>query len=106
MATSNGSTYVSVKVIYLNVFYTSVVLILPLLIVLTLNARLIRSLHASKRRLRLNSLQPYDGHSEANITVVMVVIVIELVLCHTPDRVLQVNYTPCVSKKRPTSDLL
>ena len=78
------------QVIYLNVFYTSVVLILPLVLVLTLNVRLIRSLQESKRRLRHNSLQQYDGHSETNITVVMVAIVIELVLCHTPDRVLQV----------------
>ena len=79
------------QVIYLNVFYTSIVLILPLLVVLTLNVQVIKSLQASKRRLRLSSLQPYDGRSETNITLVMIAIVIELLLCHTPDRVLQVN---------------
>jgi len=79
------------QVIYLNVFYTSVVLILPLIVVLTLNARVVQSLQESKRRLRHNSLHHYDGHSETNITIVMVAIVIELVLCHTPDRVLQVD---------------
>jgi len=73
------------------VFYTSVVLILPLVIVLTLNVLLIRALQESKRRLRLSSLERYDGRSETNITIVMVAIVIELVLCHTPDRVLQVS---------------
>ena len=72
-------------------FYTSVVLILPLVIVLTLNVLLIRALQESKRRLRLSSLERYDGRSETNITIVMVAIVIELVLCHTPDRVLQVK---------------
>ena len=78
------------QVIYLNVFYTSVVLILPLVLVLTLNVCVIRALQESKRRLRLSSLEHYDGRSETNITVVMVAIVLELVLCHTPDRVLQV----------------
>ena len=86
-----GACVCTVQVIYLNVFYTSVVLIMPLVLVLTLNVRLIRSLQESGRRLRHNSLQQYDGHSETNITVVMVAIVIELVLCHTPDRVLQVG---------------
>jgi len=81
-----------VQIIYLNVFYMSVVLILPLVLVLTFNVRLIQSLHESKRRLRLNSLEHYEGHSETNITVVMVAIVIELLLCHTPDRILQVNW--------------
>ena len=79
------------QVIYLNVFYTSIVLILPLILVLTLNVLLIRTLQESKRRLRLNSLEHYEGRSETNITVVMVAIVIELVLCHTPDRILQVR---------------
>ena len=79
-----------VQVIYLNVFYTAVVLILPLVVVLTLNVLLIRTLQESKRRLRLSSLEHYDGRSETNITIVMVAIVLELVLCHTPDRVLQV----------------
>jgi len=79
------------QVIYLNVFYTSIVLILPLILVLTLNVLLIRTLQESKRRLRHSSLEHYEGRSETNITIVMVAIVIELVLCHTPDRILQVT---------------
>jgi len=83
--------FVLVQVIYLNVFYTSVVLILPLVMVFTLNVLLIRTLQESKRRICRMSLQPYEGRSETNITIVMVAIVIELLLCHTPDRVLQVK---------------
>jgi len=79
------------QVIYMSTFYTSVVLILPLVLVLTLNVLLIRALQESKRRLRHSSLEHYEGRPEANITIVMVAIIIELLLCHTPDRILQVK---------------
>ena len=72
-------------------FYTSFILILPLVLVSTLNVLVIRSLQQSKHRIRLNSLDTYEGRSEKNITIVMITIVIVLVFCHTPDRVLQVK---------------
>jgi len=87
------------QVIYLNVFYTSFILILPLVLVSTLNVLVIRSLQQSKHRLRLNSLDTYEGRSERNITIVMITIVIELVLCHTPDRVVQVKLSPICTKQ-------
>ena len=83
--------FVLVQVIYLNAFYTSVVLILPLVVVFTLNVLLIRTLQESRRRIRRISLGYYEGRSESNITIVMIAIIIELLLCHTPDRVLQVK---------------
>jgi len=84
------------------VFYTSFILILPLVLVSTLNVLVIRSLQQSKHRLRLNSLETYEGRSETNITIVMITIVIVLVLCHTPDRVLQVKLSYTVGMLHAT----
>jgi len=71
-------------------FYTSIVLVLPLVIIVVLNSSLVRTLRASKRRMKRNSLG-YSGQSEGDITVIMVVIVVALVICHTPDRIVEVR---------------
>jgi hypothetical protein len=77
------------QMVYFNVLYTSLVLVLPLLLLVALNATVVRHLQKSKRHMMRNSLS-YEGQSEDDVTVVMVVIVLELVVCHTPDRILQV----------------
>ena len=69
--------------------YTMVVLILPLILLVGLNVRLIQELQGAKHRLRSYSKE-YSGVNEDNITIVMVVIVLTLVFCHTPDRILQI----------------
>lgn len=77
------------EVVYLNAFYTSVVLVLPILLLVGFNIPLLRQLQASKREMIRNSLS-YSGHQENNITVVMVIIILEMIVCHSPDRVVQI----------------
>ena len=73
------------------IVYTSLVLVLPLLLLVALNAAVVRNLQQSKRHMKRNSLS-YEGQSEVDVTVVMVVIVLELIVCHTPDRIIQVSH--------------
>lgn len=77
------------EVVYLNAFYTSLILILPLLLLVGFNIPLLHQLQASKRKMIRNSLW-YSGQQENNITVVMVIIILEMITCHTPDRVVQI----------------
>lgn len=72
--------------VYLNGIYTSVVLVLPLVLLVGFNVPLMRQMQRSKRRMKQNSLS-YSGRQENSITVVMVVIIVELIVCHAPDRI-------------------
>jgi hypothetical protein len=76
-------------ILYLNVFYTAVLLIFPLFVLVVLNAIIIRQLQISKDNMKHNSLH-YIGSQEKNITVVIIVIIMIVLLCHTPDRILTV----------------
>lgn len=78
-------------IVYFNVFYTLIVLILPLLLLVGFNAQLVRKLQASKRHMiELSGSNNYLGLQEKNAIVVLVVIVVVLVVCHTPDRIVTV----------------
>lgn len=71
--------------IYLNGIYTSLVLFLPLVLLVGFSVPLIRQMQRSKRRMKRNSLS-YRGRQENSITMVMIVIIAELIVCHATDR--------------------
>ena len=101
--TENNTTYVTVNdshtigestlfgKIYTNALFTIIVLVLPLLLLLIVNSKLISELQNMRKRIsRASGYNPdknIDG--EKNITMVMVIIIVVLLVCHTPDRVAQ-----------------
>lgn len=74
---------------YLNGFYMPFVSVLPLVLLIGFNVPLIRQIQKTKRRMKRDSLS-YSGRQETNITIVMIVIILELIIFHTPDRIVQV----------------
>lgn len=89
---------------YLNVFYAPVVSVLPLVLLVGFNVPLIRQMQKTKLRMKRNSLS-YSGRQENNITIVMIVIILELIVFHTPDRIVHVvrstEHTSDTSVKAP-----
>ena len=88
------------ELVYFNIFYTVLIVIVPLIIVVvlyTIIVRKIRRLRVKKERDSVTRL----GSQERNITLVALIVVIELVLCHALDRVLAIikyihpNQTNC-----------
>ena len=87
--------------VYFNALYTSLVLILPLVLLVGLDVLLIRQLRISGRRMALNTLGGtaataggggnrsggYSGQ-DRNITVVMLIVIFAVLVCHAPDRVI------------------
>ena len=70
--------------VYTTGLYTVIVLLLPLIVLVILNGKLILELKKmSKRR---DSIQD-QRRSEENITLVMIVIIIVFIVCNTPDRI-------------------
>lgn len=102
VATAIGEQSVFGKV-YTNAIYTVVVLLLPLLLLLVLNTRIIREIrHLNERQAAITygrtvggvAVQAANGGGadrDENMTKVMVVIVFAFLVCHTPDRILQVG---------------
>lgn len=79
-------------VVYTNALYSFLVLLLPLVIIAVLNFRIIREVR-NRPVLPSSGGQGRGGDSrtlENNITFVMLVIVFEFLISHTPDRVWQV----------------
>lgn len=76
-------------VVYTNALYSFLVLLLPLVIIAVLNVRIIREVR--NRAVLPSSGRGGDSRAlENNITFVMLVIVFEFLISHTPDRVWQV----------------
>ena len=75
--------------VYTNGLYSVLVLLIPFVLLLILNVQLIRELRASRQRMRRNSISPPEQHDE-NITFVMIIIIIVFLICHTPDRIIQI----------------
>ena len=75
---------------YTNIF-SAVVLLLPMLIVIIMNVGLIRELRRMrKQRKRLSTMSPPRGSSsDSNITLVMCIIIVIFIVCHTPDAISQ-----------------
>ena len=75
-------------IIYTNVFYTTLVIILPLILLIFMNVSLIRELKKVRhQRKQMNVHVPQP--SDQNITLVMCIIIVIFIACHTPDRILQ-----------------
>ena len=92
-------------VVYTNIIYTVVVLLIPLVILVIMNSRLIheikfanrnrtvKSITNSKIKFNLPGFQRKGSFSkpplpeEDNITFIMVIIIVILIVCHTPDRI-------------------
>lgn len=77
--------------VYTNALYTICVLVLPLIILIGVNFKIIRVIRKAKQ-LRENMIYKSSrtNSEENNITHVMVIIVVVFLVCHTPDRVLQI----------------
>ena len=78
----------SIYPLYINMFSTVVVL-LPMVIVIVMNVGLIRELRkVRQQRKRLSRMTPSCGSSsDSNITLVTVIIIVIFIVCHTPDAV-------------------
>ena len=74
-------------IIYTNVLYTLLVHILPLILLVFMNVSLILELRKMKEQRSLMNVSSQP--SDANITLVMCIIIIIFIVCHTPDRILQ-----------------
>lgn len=77
---------VSFDIGYFNVFYNIVILVLPLVALVVFNTKIIWDMHISKNNMQRNSLN-YAGLQERNITIVMLIIILKLILFHSPDRI-------------------
>ena len=78
-------------IVYLNALYTVLVLLLPLLLLIGLNTRLIRDIRASRQRASaMAGRHGMAAPSEESISVVMVIIIVVFIICQTPDRLCQV----------------
>ena len=100
--TQGNSTYLSVNdsttigettlfgMIVTNGLFTIVVLVLPLILLLIVNSKLISELQSMRRRIsRTSGYNDKYPDGERNITMVMIIIIVVLLVCHTPDRVAQ-----------------
>ena len=74
-------------IIYTNVLYTLLVLLLPVVLLVFLNVSLILELKKMKQQRSLMNVSTQP--SDANITLVMCIIIVIFIVCHTPDRILQ-----------------
>ena len=74
-------------IIYTNVLYTLLVHTLPLILLVFMNVSLILELRKMKEQRSLMNVSSQP--SDANITLVMCIIIIIFIVCHTPDRILQ-----------------
>ena len=80
--------------VYTNALYTVCVLILPLLILSVVNYKLIKAIQKAKRMresmLATQTTNSKQNGEESNVTLVMIIIVVAFIVCHTPDRLLQI----------------
>ena len=75
-------------IIYTNVLYTVLVLVLPLILLIFVNVSLVREL--KRMRHQRNLMNANNRRSpDTNITLVMCIIIVIFIGCHTPDRILQ-----------------
>ena len=75
-----------------NGLFTILILVLPLVLLLIVNSKLISELQNMRKRISRTSgsfNNGKNGDGERNITIVMVIIIVVLLVCHTPDRVAQ-----------------
>ena len=82
-------------IVYSNALYTILVLILPLVLLVLLNGKVIRMLY-NHRKWKRHSIGGYRKSSERNVTMIMITLVLVFIVCRTPDRILQIlkNFYP------------
>ncbi len=76
-------------VIYTNALYTVLCVVLPLIVLIILNTSLITEIKKIKIR-RASLASRSSRYGEDNITIIMVTIIILVLVCHVPDRLLQI----------------
>ena len=74
--------------IYTNILYSIIVVVLPLIMLIMLNSRLIKEINRMKAR--RSTLTLGMTPVEENVTTIMVVIIIVVVICNIPDRVVHI----------------
>ncbi|KAK2139757.1 hypothetical protein LSH36_1631g00012 [Paralvinella palmiformis] len=80
------------QIVYSNVLYFLVMFCVPLIILIILNARLIKALRKTKKKraqLLNSSTADSSSRSEDDITLVLIVVVLVFVVCQTPALVTQ-----------------
>lgn len=73
--------------IYTNVLYTIIAVVIPVIVLVILNGKLIAEIRNVKKR---TEAAGHPRMEDDNITLIMVVIIVVLLVCHTPDRLLQI----------------
>ena len=73
--------------IYNNIILNFLTVVLPISLLIALNIPIINTMRNSQRLMQQSS-KMYRGTQEKNITTVMTIIILELLICHTPDRIL------------------
>ena len=74
---------------YYQIIFNFLTVGLPISLLIALNIPIIHAMRTSRRMMQQSSLM-YRGTQEKNITIVMTIIILELLLCHIPDRILVV----------------
>lgn len=72
---------------YFQILFNFMTVGLPITLLIALNIPIIHSMRNSRRMMQQNSTM-YRNTQDKNITTVMTIIIIELLLCHIPDRIL------------------
>ena len=75
-------------IVYTNALHSILVLVLPLVVLVVLNSKLILELRKMRRRRRSSSAS--SSPAEDNITTIMITIIVIFILCHTPDRIREI----------------
>ncbi len=78
-------------IIYTNATYSLLVVLLPLLFLIFLNTRLIQAVR--KMKVMRTSLSINQPLKHDNVNIIMIIIVLFVIICHFPDRIIQVVRT-------------
>lgn len=90
-AMGNNNIY---KILYANILYFIVMFLIPLIMLIILNAKLIQALREAKRRRSLmQSSSDHGSRSEEDITLTLIVVVLVFLITQTPALVTQLLQT-------------
>ena len=89
--------------IYTNAMYSILVVLLPLFFLIVLNGKLVREINLMRER--RSSLTHVSPNREENVTTIMVVIIVNVIMGHLPDRILQIVKTHSSTSFRDCSSV-